>query len=44
MELTDAALADGIFGAPMMELDGEIYWGKDRFEFLEDQLAQKVRD
>lgn len=37
---TDAALADGIFGAPSMLLDGELYWGKDRFDFIDDQLAR----
>jgi 2-hydroxychromene-2-carboxylate isomerase len=36
---TQAALADGIFGAPTMVIDEDIYWGKDRFEFVEDHLA-----
>ncbi len=36
---TDRALAEGIFGAPTFVIDGEIYWGKDRFEFIEAHLA-----
>lgn len=38
IKLTDKALAEGVFGAPTMVVDGEIYWGKDRFEFIEDHL------
>ena len=38
INLTQGALADGVFGAPTMVVDGEIYWGKDRFEFIEDHL------
>ena len=38
--LTQQALDEGIFGAPTMRVDGEIYWGKDRFEFIEDHLKQ----
>lgn len=35
-EQTDAALARGIFGAPMFFAGGDMYWGNDR---LEDALA-----
>ena len=38
IDLTQTALDEGIFGAPTMRVDGEIYWGKDRFEFIEDHL------
>ena len=38
IELTQQALVEEIFGAPTMVVDGEIYWGKDRFEFIEDHL------
>ena len=38
IEVTQTALSDGIFGAPIMVVDDEIYWGKDRFEFIEDHL------
>lgn len=37
---TSRALETGIFGAPTMVIEGEIYWGKDRMEFIEDHLAQ----
>lgn len=39
IELTQTALEEGIFGAPSMRVDGEVYWGKDRFEFIEEHLA-----
>ncbi len=38
IKLTDKALAEGVFGAPTMVVDEEIYWGKVRFEFIEDHL------
>ncbi|MEM8769377.1 MAG: 2-hydroxychromene-2-carboxylate isomerase [Pseudomonadota bacterium] len=37
--VTDQAMEGGIFGAPTMVIDGEIYWGKDRFEFIDAHLA-----
>ncbi len=36
---TCAGLAKGIFGAPSYVLDGELFWGQDRLEFLERALA-----
>ena len=36
---TDAGIDAGVFGAPTFVIDGEIYWGKDRFEFIEAHLA-----
>ena len=36
---TNTALEKGVFGAPTMVIEGEIYWGKDRMEFIEDHLA-----
>lgn len=32
---TDAAVAAGVFGSPSYVLDGELFWGQDRLEFLE---------
>ena len=40
IETTQTALAEGVFGAPIMVVDGETYWGKDRFEFIEDHLKK----
>lgn len=39
IQSTDAARQRGVFGAPSIIVDGELYWGKDRMEFVEDQLA-----
>ncbi len=38
IDATDGARARGVFGAPSMIVEGELYWGKDRMEFIEDQL------
>lgn len=35
---TQAAIAAGVFGAPSYCLDGEIFWGQDRLDFLERKL------
>jgi 2-hydroxychromene-2-carboxylate isomerase len=35
---TQAAIAAGIFGAPSYVIDGEIFWGQDRLEFVERKL------
>ena len=32
------ALSDGVFGSPTYVLDGELFWGQDRLELLEDAL------
>jgi 2-hydroxychromene-2-carboxylate isomerase len=37
---TDAAIALGIFGAPAFVVDGEMYWGQDRLEFVERALQK----
>ena len=36
---TDDALARGVFGAPSFIIDGELFWGKDRMQFIEDALS-----
>ena len=36
----DAALARGVFGSPYMVVDGEPFWGMDRFEQLERWLRE----
>jgi 2-hydroxychromene-2-carboxylate isomerase len=35
----DWAIANGVFGAPSYVLDGEIFWGQDRLEALDDALT-----
>lgn len=37
---TDQALEHGIFGAPSIKVGDELYWGKDRMEFIDDQLGR----
>jgi 2-hydroxychromene-2-carboxylate isomerase len=37
---TQAAIEAGVFGAPSYVVDGEIYWGQDRLDFLERRLAR----
>ena len=36
----DAAIAAGAFGSPYIVIDGEPFWGVDRFEQIERWLAQ----
>jgi 2-hydroxychromene-2-carboxylate isomerase len=37
---TQQAIDAGVFGAPSYVLDGEIFWGQDRLDFVERKLAQ----
>lgn len=36
-----AALTQGVFGAPSYVVGGEVFWGQDRLDFLERRLAQE---
>ena len=36
----DAALAAGVFGSPTVVVDGEMFWGVDKFEQLERWLSR----
>jgi 2-hydroxychromene-2-carboxylate isomerase len=38
MAYTRQALDAGVFGAPSFVVDGEIFWGQDRLEFLQRRL------
>lgn len=35
---TDAAIARGVFGAPTLFMDGAMYFGQDRLDFIEEAL------
>ena len=35
---TQQAIAAGVFGAPSYVVDGEIFWGQDRLEFVQRRL------
>ena len=36
---TQRAIDAGVFGAPSYVIDGEIFWGQDRLDFVERKLA-----
>ena len=36
---TAQAIAAGVFGAPSYVIDGELFWGQDRLDFVERRLA-----
>ncbi|MBN8945361.1 MAG: 2-hydroxychromene-2-carboxylate isomerase [Rhizobiales bacterium] len=36
---TDQGLARGVFGAPTFFVGDEMFWGKDRMEFIDDELT-----
>lgn len=38
---TETAIKRGVFGAPSYVVDGEIFWGQDRLDFLERKLKSK---
>lgn len=37
---TQTAIDAGVFGAPSYVVDGEIFWGQDRLDYLERRLAR----
>ncbi len=40
MAETQTALERGVFGAPSYVIDGEIFWGQDRLDFVRRRLAR----
>jgi 2-hydroxychromene-2-carboxylate isomerase len=36
---TQQAIDAGVFGAPSFVIDGELYWGQDRLDFVQRRLA-----
>ena len=38
---TDGGLARGVFGAPTFVVGEEIFWGKDRMDFIDEELARR---
>ncbi|MEI7537161.1 MAG: 2-hydroxychromene-2-carboxylate isomerase [Comamonadaceae bacterium] len=40
---TERAIAAGVFGTPSYCLDGEIFWGQDRLEFLGRKLQSVIK-
>lgn len=41
IDSTQSALDRGVFGAPTIVVKDEMYWGKDRMEFVADELARQ---
>jgi 2-hydroxychromene-2-carboxylate isomerase len=39
---TQQAISGGVFGAPSYVIDGEIFWGQDRLDFVARQLGVPV--
>ena len=37
---TDGGLARGVFGAPSFVVGQEIFWGKDRMDFIDEELGR----
>jgi len=37
---TQSAIEAGVFGAPSYVIDGEIFWGQDRLDFVERRLSK----
>ncbi|MDZ4055473.1 MAG: DsbA family protein, partial [Polynucleobacter sp.] len=35
---TDQGVERGVFGVPMIVIGDQLFWGKDRMEFIEDEL------
>ncbi|MEZ5502047.1 MAG: 2-hydroxychromene-2-carboxylate isomerase [Halioglobus sp.] len=38
--VTESAVARGVFGAPTMFMDGQMYFGQDRLDFVEEALRE----
>src|SRR5204863_8539073 len=38
---TDQGLARGVFGAPTFVVGDEIFWGKDRMDFIGEELTRQ---
>ena len=39
-ENTELAVSLGVFGAPALEVNGEIFWGQDRLEYALDEIKK----
>ncbi len=42
-ENTDCAVENGVFGSPFYLFDGQVFWGQDRLEMLEEAVVQRLR-
>lgn len=42
IDSTDAGIRRGVFGVPSIVVGDELFWGKDRMEFVEDELKRRA--
>lgn len=40
---TQTAIALGVFGAPSYVINGEVFWGQDRLDFVDRKLAELTK-
>lgn len=40
---TQTAIALGVFGAPSYVINGEVFWGQDRLDFVDQKLAELAK-
>ena len=40
--VTQDAVARGVFGAPTFFVDGQMYWGQDRLDFVKEALEASI--
>ena len=40
IDYTNKAREKGVFGTPSIIIQDELYWGKDRMEFIEEHLEK----
>ena len=43
-ENTELAVSFGVFGAPALEVDGQIFWGQDRLDIARTALGHKPKE
>lgn len=41
---TDQAVDCGVFGSPSYVFEGELFWGQDRLEMLEDKIRMRLNE
>ena len=42
IDSTNEGIKRGVFGVPSIFVGNEMFWGKDRMEFVEDELMKRL--
>ena len=42
IDSTNEGIKRGVFGVPSIFVGNEMFWGKDRMEFVEDELMNRL--